>query len=669
MRRISDLVKAKKPEGKLAGADPSNYSELSRILALPLRGTLSKQEVEEFSRQEIRPHWFAQGFRWMENQARAILHYDEVGGLLAPCAVGSGKTGITVAIAARAYRKGVRRVLLFVPPQVYPQLVKRDLPFWKARVDLAVPWHFLGNRKKSERARVYGRGMDGVYVAPYSLLSAQDASEMLEAVAPGLVILDEAHLVKNPTAARTRRLRAYLNARHPEVVALSGTITSKSVKDYHHLVKAALGPRSPLPTSTVLAYDWGNIIDAGAFFQYSATGPIRPLVKWAREQWPEEQFPYSQAGFRKAFQHRLTSAPGVVATFGERDIGSSLLLVNQPVAHYERALGWPELEEHFRVLEEEWKTPNGDEIEHAIHTFKWNLELSAGFYNQLRWPEPGERGATAEAIARAKEHHDAQQEYARVLRRWLQDDYVPGLDTPFLVGREMSQHGAARVGSRLYVPWKEAKDLEFEGMPQRIPEAVRVCPYKVQHAVEWARKLPRGTGGIVWFHHQEIGRWATELLEAAGFEAVYCPAGRAANERILDTKPNQIVVASIEAHGTGKNLQHFHQQLVLQWPRPAKTAEQLLGRLHRTGQEADEVVTATCATIEFDQVLFFACVVDALYQHQTTGVRQKLVYATYEPLPKVFPLEALTQRGIEGVPRLTPEQKSLLEEQFGSLDR
>ncbi|MCH7476279.1 MAG: hypothetical protein IIA27_16635, partial [Gemmatimonadetes bacterium] len=31
--------------------------------------------------------------------------------------------------------------------------------------------------------------------------------------------------------------------------------------------------------------------------------------------------------------------------------------------------GWGELDTHMTRIKEEWQTPNGDEIEHAIHTF------------------------------------------------------------------------------------------------------------------------------------------------------------------------------------------------------------------------------------------------------------------------------------------------------------
>ena len=108
---------------------------------------------------------------------------------------------------------------------------------------------------------------------------------------------------------------------------------------------------------------------------------------------------------------------------------------------------------------------------------------------------------------------------------------------------------------------------------------------------------------------------------------------------------------------------------MIQWPRPAKTAEQLIGRLHRQGQKADEIEVRTCLTLDFDHMLFGACLNDALYIHQTTGTEQKMVYGSYIPMPKIFPPAVLIEAGAKGVKQLTSEQLKILEDKFGySLD-
>ena len=62
---------------------------------------------------------------------------------------------------------------------------------------------------------------------------------------------------------------------------------------------------------------------------------------------------------------------------------------------------------------------------------------------------------------------------------------------------------------------------------------------------------------------------------------------------VINEIGKEAVVASIRAHGTGKNLQQFARAHVANPPSDGATWEQLLGRLHRTGQEADEVTFST----------------------------------------------------------------------------
>ena len=59
---------------------------------------------------------------------------------------------------------------------------------------------------------------------------------------------------------------------------------------------------------------------------------------------------------------------------------------------------------------------------------------------------------------------------------------------------------------------------------------------------------------------------------------------------------------------------------------------------------------------------------DSLYIHQTTS-RQKLIYATHCPSPKIFPPSVLMQQGMDGVARLSKEQEQALLEKFGQFQR
>lgn len=658
--------------------DTASSLEIDRIIRLPIIEHPTTEEMEAFCEEELEARYFEDGFRLFPTQVGAVLAYDLYGGLFAPIGVGWGKTLITLMIANRAFqRKEAKKIILFVPSQVYHQLTHTDIPWARKRVDLRVPFMLMGGKSKNERMAIARSGKKGCYVMPYSLLSTKDAHDVLFSIAPDLLILDEAHSVKNESAARTKRIMRYMAQHQPRLVALSGTITSKSIRDYHHLISNALREYSPLPMEASLASNWSFVIDADAEPSEVQIGAIQPLISWARKYFPKEKLPTGIPGFRNAYKLRLRSAPGVVST-GDLEIGVSLIIENLPVPNPKAHPNFEKLAELIKQVEELWITPSGDEIDYGFHKWRYLFELSAGFYHKMRWPTLAEicskgliRVREAEVyLEGAKEHHEALQEYHRKLRKWLQYSSRPKLDTPFLVGADMHSNGSKNVGEPLYKTWCESKELEFEGMPQRISEPTRICDYKIEHAVRWAKEHPNG--GLIWFYHDDIGRWVADRLKEEGINAIWCPSDsvRKGSNAVVEDPNNadRILVVSIGGHCTGKNLQHFQDQIFLQFPRESARAEQAIGRTHRNGQKADEVIVHTMNSILFDHLNLSACLVDALYIQQTTGTRQKLCYAGYNPLPKMYPEDFLRERGFTDVHRLDAATRQLLVERFGPLE-
>lgn len=689
-RVVEDVTQYRKLEDGRE-IDPFTWAEISRVISLPCVRPMDEHEIECFNRDHIQAQYFEKGFRLFNTQAEAVSAYELFGGLFAPIGVGWGKTLITLMVANAAYAKGLQRMLLLVPPEVTAQLVETDIPWARSRVAINYPIHVLGGRPMDYRRSLCNSKRKGLYIMPYSLLSTKDTSDNLAAMQPELLIADEAHKLAKASAARTRRVIHMLEdakkrGKPMEMVLLSGTITKKSIKDYYHLIVPCLKNNCPLPLSGMMANDWAALVDAQASSADSppaATTPIIPLVQWARKHFPDLKggFPMDVQGFRAAYKHRLNTAPGVVSS-GDAQIGTSLILANRPVEGYEANPGWKELKRLMDQVTNMWLTPNGDEIEHAIHTWKWLNELSTGFYNELTWPTPAKLAEkrrlpekdAEEILTHARIHHTSGQMYAKLLRDFLMNSSRPGLDTPFLVGQDMMRNAAKHVPATMYTAWREWKDLDFEGRPERDSRAVRVCDYKIKAAVAWAKAMRaeegKGrAGAIVWYYHQEVGTWLAEEMRLAGLDTLHCPAGDRGNADILNpAHKHKIVVASYTAHGTGKNLQHFQEQYFVQWPRDASVAEQTLGRTHRNGQLADELTVHTNQTLLFDQLNFAACLNDSLYIHQSTGNRQKLIYASYDPLPKIFPPAVLYQRGLETT-KLDDRQEQMLREKFGGYSK
>ena len=664
--------------------NPAGLDEVLRVCRLPIVRPLDSREIEAISRAEVQADYFERGFRLWRPQAEGIATYDAEGGLFAPCSVGAGKTFIVYLCAKHAHeQRKIERILLLVPSNGYVEMMQRHWPHAKRVLGFGLPVWGLGGLNSDKRRALAKSGRRGLYVLPYSCLSTKDTDEVLTSIRPGLVIADECHELRGVRSARVRRFNRFMNdIPWPQFVGLSGTITSTLLRDFHHLLWFSLRYRMPLPISLSQAEEWGLCIDTTA----DEHPPMRdqleivaPLRQWGVENASKvglvvERVTPDVSGIRRAFRARLVTSPGVVAT-DEAEVGTSLVIANTPVLDPEKREGWEKLKGLIaNVSAFPWRTPSGDVIEHAIHTWKWLWELSAGFYNDLRWPDATTLGrrrkvsdwAAAEILAKAVLHHEAHQVYARGLRAFFDEDHIPGLDTPMLVGNEFHHHGSRSLPEGLYKKWREMKSLEFDGMPGRDHVAVRVCDYKVRHTVEWARKLPEAEGALVWVWNIEVGEWVAEALtEVLGRDRVlHCPSGPEHDEAIFAPENHRkVVVASIPGHGKSKNLQTiFSEQLILQWPRSAWLAEQLLGRTHRPGQKAHRLVVNTCNTLEFDHENYAACINDSIYQHLTDS-RRKIIYAGYDPLPVTYSSEFLRERGFENH-LLTSEQERFLLEQF-----
>jgi len=647
--------------------------EINRIVSLPVARPLSAEELEAFSASRLLAGAYQSGFRLFPTQANGLSCFERYGVLFGNIGVGWGKTLLALMVCQHAFVKwGVPRIILNVPPDVLSQF-QTDIRWARTKVPISYPIHILGARTAAVRLQIARSGHPGLYVIPHSLMQAKDADSMIQAIQPRGWIADEAHMFANQDAARTKRILRYLRTSDCFFVPLSGTMTTKSIKDYWPLLDRAMGGLSPLPRDKNQVADWANMIDANADPQTGQSGPITPLCHWAAHHFPSSgPFDESLPGFRRAYRSRLTSAPGVI-TSGESDIGVSLIFHNEPVAP-EKYRGAEALKILVEQAEVEYLTPNGDQIEDPRHLYKWLYELSAGFYNRLFW-ESSDLLSTRLKIPApeadrlldaAQTHHGKLQWYHSNLRGFLAETDIAGLDSPLLVGQDMHRNGSNNVPAKMYAAWLDAKRAEVDGMPERQREAILVCDYKIEAAIEWVKRVLSGDVGggcILWYYHIAIGRWLVECAKHHGIDTLFCPAG--SDAAICDvSNAGKVVVASMAAHHKGKNLQHHYNQYLVEWMKSSRETEQLLGRCHRNGQKQDTLVVCTNRSNLFDEMTFGATLNDSIYHQLTTGNRIKLVYGTHDPLPRIFSPETLRARGME--PKmLTVEQRTFIAERFG----
>ena len=641
--------------------------EVERILSLEVLVPPDKETVEIESFKRLQVEAFMSGRRLRPLQVAAMQAWEARKGGFLPLGVGSGKTLVGLMICQDALLTGMaKKCLLVLPPSLVISLMKGHIPMYRKWIGLPFNFHHFAGKSRAARLQLAASNAPGVYVLPYSLLSTADTVEVLETLDADVVIADEAHRIKNLGSAGTRRLMNWVRSRvnPPKLVGMSGTIMRKSIMDFHHIITAALHNNAPVPLSRSAAFAWSMVLDAGASPPAGLTeSTLKPLIEWAGTE--------GEDAARLAFRKRLVTTLGVVASGDERP-GASLLI-------HEADCGKPseKLIALIKKVEDQGETPDGEPIDHAINGHKWVRELSAGFYNSLVWPTAEQlvksRGLTQEdaedQIERAREHHEAVKDYNREAREYFKNP-KPWADTPALLGAAISR---GMIEGDLALLWHRHKSMEFAGMPERIRKPMRVCDHKVLGALKWAQNLPKGEGGIIWVFHQEMGRWIFEVLKDFGLNPIHAPAGAVdAIEEVGDParggKGDRIVVASMGSHGTGRNLQAFSRQLFVEWPRGAPEAEQTLGRIHRSGQLADEVTAGVLLSTDFDHLNRAACLSDAVAAQLLTSLEQRIITCDYDPMPLVIPPEVLRVRGMQPQ-ELNAQAREFVQSRFGQYTR
>lgn len=413
-------------------------------------------------------------------------------------------------------------------------------------------------KTERERSEVYSphwkvsRGLRPMSYEQLGRTQAVDektGKSILDTWRPTLIIADECHKLKNAKAAVTRRVARYM-ADYPDTVfaALSGTIVKHSLSDYGHMLAWCLKNGAPVPLDRAELLAWGEVLDAGDDWSMFADAKKRAMLEPLRAG--------KSISVREAFQQRLSQTPGVVMSEGDRGCTASLLIrgIEFDVS--------PKTEQNFEKLRQDWETPDGWMMSDGMECWKTARELACGLH-YLWDPRPPE------------EWLEARRAWAKFARDTLL--YSRTYDSEMQLAAAVDR-GVVKDGGVLDA-WRKMKPTFVPNVVYEWHDdaALDVCMIWAKHEGP----------GIIWTAHEFFAR---ELAKQSGF--MYYGAGGMTDDggTIEQEGGKKTVIASMPANGTGRNLQAFSRSLVTAAPSGGDQWEQLLGRTHREGQKADEIV-------------------------------------------------------------------------------
>lgn len=541
--------------------------EFRRIQDLPRRDpAIGEDFVNEMTKALCAPKG---GMKLRPRQALALHDIATQKGGFIPLDVGEGKT---LVMLLAPYVLDAERPLILVPANLVKK-TWRDVEFYKQH------WMVPDNLK----------------IVSYEALGTVDHANDLEEAAPDVLVFEEAHKLKSPRSARTRRVARYM-VKHPETrcVALSGTIISRSIKDFEHIAEWCLREMTPLPRSWNELEEWAAVIDEKSEWDLIEFAPGALLTLCNEEELKETD---EITAARRGFQRRMIETPGIVSTPpGEGEhIGASIILSAIEYRTEEKT------EEAFKTLRCLGFSP-ADNYPLVSSAEIWMHARALALGLVYVWnPRP-----PREWMAARRAWHTFARAAIRNSRTWDSVEHVARAVTE----RRMLDDGALEKWQAIeptFTP--NIEPVWFDS------SAIQVCK-------DWMK-----TPGVVWTEHT----FFAERLALETGSSYFGAEGLDANGNFIDDAPgNKAIIASIDANREGRNLQErWHRNLITSIPPGASILQQVIGRTHRPGQKADEVIVDVLRGCnEHDEALSKALARARMIQ-DTTGATQKLLLADF----------------------------------------
>lgn len=415
-----------------------------------------------------------------------------------------------------------------------------------------------------------------VYVLSWSRMSLPLWEEELTTAAGRgtfALVCDEAHLLRGESA-RTRRWVRFRteNAARSRVVLMSGTLTRRNLLDLVQIAWVALGSRSPVPIGSTASALAAYIEDPAMGRGHREAAALR---KWAGVD-----------DTVAALGERVRSAPGVVSTASQA--------VDLPI--YCSAIeSMPCAAPLLKLVDEvaaTFRVPDGEDLITAADVARVQRQLALGYHLIWTWKNGPDR-----------EWIEARREWAAQVRRYIAAN--PDCDTELAVLWAVRHESTTPALVEAHRAWAAVNTDERAPIAKPHWHTTEVVDRLVDVAAQQRRCL-------LWYDEVAV----VPLLKQLGVRVA--PLGEA------PTVADGVTAVSIRSHATGLDLQAWSRNVLLTCPSSGATWEQLLGRTHRAGQLADEVLVwrpAYCAVLNR---AWRQAQVDASYIAKVSGQVQKL---------------------------------------------
>jgi hypothetical protein len=591
LQKLLERAKARKEEGPSEatqlGLLPWNRhveksKDLERILRIPRR-EWTPEEMEELA-QIMTPLLAKEGGEQTLRPVQAVSLHDLASekGLISTARVGAGKTLITL---LAAYVVEAVRPLIVVPANLKKKTI-RDIKNYRKHWEIA----------------------EFVRVESYEWLSRKKQLNFWEDYRPDLVMCDEAHKLRDTSTATVKRLRRYLTDIRPQTILglLSGTLTNRSLKDFWHLLRWTLPYENcPLPHNYNELDMWSLAVDE----KVSEMNRVQPgaLIELCDEAERDLFREDPIKSVRLGIQRRMRQTPGIVTT-RETFEGASL-----QISAWDFEAPKP-VRDAIDLLRVDWETPGspkradgtqeipGYPLSDATELSQHEKEMALGFYYILDPPPPDD-------------WLQARKQFCKSVRSILRYNNRK-LDTESQV-IEALDNGFYSMHMEHLDRWREVKD-DYD--PEKHKKTVWIDDFAVKKAAEWMKE----NNGIVWVFHTAFGK---KLSQYTGVP-YYAGEGLDAEKNFIEDHPaDKPLIASMHANREGKNLQKWHKNLMTFPHTNGGWWEQLLGRTHRDGQEADTVYCDMFYVTEAHLESFYRAKGDAKYIEEMWGQVQKMLYA------------------------------------------